>query len=100
MLVNVGFSYCIRDNQQKTFVMLSRLFLLSKNLESSLLLKDNNKLDETPTKNACPFYIAFQVLKLLLIKICKIQPAIFYFLFLLAFICCYYLLVFISFYMR
>ena len=74
MLVNVGFSYCIRDNQQKTFVMLSRLFLLSKNLESSLLLKDNNKLDETPTKNTCPFYIAFQVLRVFLIKNYKIAP--------------------------
>ena len=35
-------------------------------------------------KNACPFYIVFQVLKVLLIKICKIHSyQIFYFLFFL-----------------
>ena len=64
--------------------------------------QDRKNINQNQMKNACPFYNAFQVLKLLLIKICKIQPTIFYFLlFLLAFICCYYLLVvFISFYMR
>ena len=37
-------------------------------------------------KNTCPFYNVFQVLKVLLIKICKIQPPDLYFLlFLLTF---------------
>ena len=74
MLVNVDFSYCVRDNKQITFVILSRFFLLSKNLQSSRFLKDNSKLDETPTKNTCPFYTVFQVLRVFLIKNCKIAP--------------------------
>ena len=37
-------------------------------------------------KNTCPFYNVFQVLKVLLIKICKIQPPDFYFLLLVVFI--------------
>ena len=38
-------------------------------------------------KNSCPFYLIFQVLKVLLIKICKIEPPDLFFLllFLLAF---------------
>ena len=37
-------------------------------------------------KNTCPFYIVFHVLKVFLIKICKIQPLHLYLLFLVAFI--------------
>ena len=36
---------------------------------------DNIKMDEIPTKKKKhPFYIVFQVLKVLLMKICKMQP--------------------------
>ena len=72
MLVDVAFSYCVSDNEQMTFVKLSRFCLLSKNLPSSLFLTDNNKLHGTQTKNRCPFYIAFLVLKVLLTKVYKI----------------------------
>ena len=55
-----------------------------------LFLTDNINMNRIPTKikwkNACPFYIIFQVLKVLLIKCCKNSHQIFYFLlFLLAF---------------
>ena len=43
------------------FLIVLGFFLLSENLQSSLLLTDNYKLDETPTKNKCPFYMVFQV---------------------------------------
>ena len=52
--------------------MLNRFCLLSKSPQ-------NQK------KNKCSFYTAFQVLDVLLRKICRIHPLIFYFLFLLAF---------------
>ena len=46
---------------------------------SPLFLMDNIKMDRIPTKfkwkiNTCPFYILFQVLKVIFIKICKIHP--------------------------
>ena len=93
MLVNVGFSYCVSDNQQITFVMLSGFCLLSKNLPSSLFLTDNNKLHGTQTKNTCPFYIVFLVLNVFLIKVYKIAqaPILFYFLlFYISFYICRY----------
>ena len=72
MSVNVAFSYCVSHNQQMTFIILSRFWLLSENLPSSLFLTDNNKLHGTQTKNTCPFYIVFLVLKVLLTKVYKI----------------------------
>ena len=62
----------VRDCWQIAFVMLNRFCLLSKSPQ-------NQK------KNKCSFYTAFQVLEVLLRKICRIHPLIFYFLFLLAF---------------
>ena len=57
------------------FVMLSGFCLFSKKLRSSLFLTDNDKLDGTPTKNTCSFYIAFQVLKVFFMKVYKIEQA-------------------------
>ena len=50
---------------------------IKQNLPNPLFLTDNIKIDRIPTKlkwKTCPFYIVFQVLKVLLIKLCKIQP--------------------------
>ena len=49
--------------------------------------QDGQKTNQNQMKNTCPFYIVFQVLKVILIKISKIQPPDLL-----------YLLVFISFY--
>ena len=67
----------LKDCQQMTFIMLHRFCLLSeKKTSPPLFLMDNIKMDKIPTKNmknVHPFYIVFQVLKVL-IKICKMQP--------------------------
>ena len=60
----------LRDCRQITFDTLNGFCLSSKKKTTSLFLMDNIKLDRIITKS---FYIVFQVLKILLIKICKIQ---------------------------
>ena len=66
----------IRDCQQITFVTLNRLCPLNQKQPPPLFLTENIKMDRIPTKviaNTCLFYTVFQVLEVLLIKICKIQ---------------------------
>ena len=61
------FKWNIRDHQQITFVMLNRQILPISQIP--LLLIDNIKLDGKPSKIKCLFHIAFQVLKVLLMKV-------------------------------
>ena len=83
----------LRDCRQITFGTLNRFCLFSKTPPPPhpLFLTDNITMDRMPTKIKWKvhtfFYIVCQVLKVLLIKICKMQPADLLFLF-----------VFISFY--
>ena len=68
---------CIRDCQQITFIMLNRFCLLSKKNPPPVLnrqYQSGYNTNQNQIKNACPFYIVFQVLEVLLIKICWIQP--------------------------
>ena len=81
------FGFCwISDCWQTAFVMLNIFCPLSNPLPTptpphplSLLLRDNVKrqdrwnTNQNQMKNASPFHIVFQVLKVLLIKLCKIQ---------------------------
>ena len=74
-----------------TFVTLNRFCPLSNPPPPPLFLMDNIKMERIRTnqnqkKNTCPFYIVFQVLKVFLIKIYKIQPLAPHLLFLVAFI--------------
>ena len=57
--------------------MLNRFCLLSRNLHPPVLngqYQDGWNTNQNQMKNAQPFYTVFQVLKVLLIKIYKIQP--------------------------
>ena len=85
----------LRDHQQIAFVMLSRFCLLSKTPLTSPVPLSYNAMENTgrngswmeyqPKLNQkyIPFCLAFQILKVLLIKVYKIQPIqFFYFLFL------------------
>ena len=74
-------SFDLRDQEPITFVTLSGFCLLSKAPPhppaSPQFLMGNIKVNGVPTKInkiACPFYIVPQVLKVLLVKICKTQP--------------------------
>ena len=67
----------LRDCQQITFIMLNRFCLLSRNPHPPVLngqYQDGWNTNQKQMKNAQPFYTVFQVLKVLLIKIYKIQP--------------------------
>ena len=77
-----------RDCQQITFVTLNRFCPLSKP-QGPLFLMDNIMMERIPTKIKWKmlFYTVFQVLKLLLMKNCKIQPPDLSFL--VVFISCY-----------
>ena len=65
-------TYCLqvlRDCRQITFVTLNEFCLLSKKKSTPMFLTENIKMDRILIKIV---YIAFQVLKVLLRKICKI----------------------------
>ena len=68
----------VKDCQQITFVTLIRFCLLSKERPTPLVVneqhQDGRNTKQNQMENRFPFYIVFQVLKVLLIKICKIQP--------------------------
>ena len=71
--------YCKRDCRQLTFVMLNGFCLLSKNriIPTPVIngqYQNGQNTNQNQIKNTCPFYILFQVLRLIPIKICKIQP--------------------------
>ena len=69
---------CLRDCWQITFVTLNEFCPLSKRNPLPPVLngkyQDRKNTNQNQMKNACHFHIGFQVLKVLLIKICKIQP--------------------------
>ena len=67
--IRTYFLQVLRDCRQITFVTLNGFCQLTKT-PTPLFLMDNIKMDRILTKI---FYIVFQVLKVLLIKICKIQ---------------------------
>ena len=67
--IRIYFLQVLRDCRQITFVTLNGFCQLTKT-PTPLFLMDNIKMDRILTKI---FYIVFQVLKVLLIKICKIQ---------------------------
>ena len=69
--IRTYFLQVLRDCRQITFVTLDEFCPLSKKKKTTpLLLTDNIKMDKILTKF---FYIVFQVFKVLLIEICKIQ---------------------------
>ena len=68
--IRTYFLQVLRDCWQITFVTPDGFCLLSNKNPTPLFLTDNIKTDRILSKI---FYIVFQVLKVLLIKICKIQ---------------------------
>ena len=76
--IRTYFLQVLRDCWQITFVTPDGFCLLSNKNPTPLFLTDNIKTDRILSKN---FYIVFQVLKVLLIKICKIQSLDLLFLF-------------------
>ena len=68
--IRTYFLQVLRDCRQITFVTLDEFCPLAKKKTTPLLLTDNIKMDKILTKF---FYIVFQVFKVLLIEICKIQ---------------------------
>ena len=67
----------LRDCRQKTFAALNGFCPLSRTPPPSVLnehYQDGKNTNQNQMKNTCPFYIVFQVLKVCLIKVCKIQP--------------------------
>ena len=68
--IRTYFLQVLKNCQQITFVQPNGFCPLSNKSPTPLFLTDNIKMDRILTKI---FYIVFQVLKVLLIKICKIQ---------------------------
>ena len=74
----LGFLY-LRDFQQITFVTLNVTKILSVKQPSHPPVlngqyQDGQNANQNQMGNRCPFYIIFQVLKVLHIKICRIKP--------------------------
>ena len=76
---NLDWDLCFLDCQKITFIMLNRFCLLSKKKKkNSPVLKRQNQdgcnINQNQLKNTHLFHIVFEVLKVLLIKICQMQP--------------------------
>ena len=77
LLLLSSIKYTLRDCQQIAFTTLNRFCPLSKPPYPPVLTgqyQDVWNTNQNQAKNTYPFYIVFQVLKVLLVKICKTHP--------------------------